>query len=86
VECSKREFQVESVRILLVLVGCVLFLSTSSLAQTSYGSIVGTVLDASSATIPGAAITLTNNRTGDRRVAQSNSDGAYEFPNLLPGS
>jgi hypothetical protein len=70
---------------LLTLAACVASIDKPAAAQTSYGSIVGTVIDASGATIPGAAITLTNNRTSDRRVAQSNSDGAYEFLNLLPG-
>ena len=83
---SKRKFHAGYAGTLLTLAACIAFLSRPTLAQTSYGSIVGTVIDASGGTIPGAPVTLTNNRTGDRRVAQSNSDGAYEFPNLLPGS
>ena len=40
--------------------------------------------DVSGSTVPGAAVSLTNNRTGDHRVVQSNSDGGYEFLNLPP--
>jgi hypothetical protein len=54
-------------------------------AQTFYGSIVGTATDASGASVPGADVTLTNTATADRRTAQSNGDGNYEFVNLVPG-
>ncbi|MDQ1472644.1 MAG: hypothetical protein QOJ99_4124, partial [Bryobacterales bacterium] len=54
-------------------------------AQTFYGSIVGTVSDASGSTIPDSAVTLTNSGTAERRTAQSNADGNYEFVNLVPG-
>ena len=53
--------------------------------QTIYGSIVGTVSDASGGVVPGATVTLTNNGTGERRTASTASDGAYRFMNLVPG-
>ncbi|MBV9405558.1 MAG: carboxypeptidase regulatory-like domain-containing protein, partial [Acidobacteriaceae bacterium] len=62
-------------------------LSTSLVwAQTSTGSIVGTVSDASGAAIPGASVTLTNTGTAERRTLTSDSSGNYQFVNLLPGS
>jgi len=54
-------------------------------AQTFYGSIVGTVTDASRAAIPGAAVTLINTGTSDHRAATTDSFGNYEFVNLVPG-
>ncbi len=55
-------------------------------AQTSYGSIVGTVSDASGAGIPGGAVTLTNLGTAERRPAVTDGDGNYRLVNLIPGS
>src|SRR5580700_6837764 len=55
-------------------------------AQTSYGSSVGTISDNSGAVVPGAAVTLTNIDTGDRRTATTNAGGDYQFVNLPPGN
>jgi hypothetical protein len=54
-------------------------------AQTTYGSIAGTVTDSSGAAIADAQVTLTNSATTEKRVAQSEADGLYTFVNLLPG-
>lgn len=54
-------------------------------AQTTYGSIAGTVSDPSGAAIADAQVTLTNLATSEKRVAQSEADGLYDFVNLLPG-
>ncbi len=63
-----------------------LALADSLRAQISYGSIVGTVVDTSGASMPDATVTLTNLATAERRTQQTNSDGNYEFANLLPGN
>ena len=55
-------------------------------SQTIYGSIVGTVNDASSAAVQGATVTLTNNGTGEHRNVVSAPDGSYRFVNLIPGN
>jgi hypothetical protein len=54
-------------------------------AQTVYGSIVGTVTDASGGAVPAAKVTLTNNGTNLRRAAAADATGNYQFLNLLPG-
>ena len=54
-------------------------------AQISNGSILGTVTDSTGGRVPGASVTLTNLATSDGRSAQSNTDGNYDFPNLVPG-
>ena len=54
-----------------------------ALAQSSTGSISGTVLDTAGAPLPGAAVTAKNTKTGAVRSATSNATGAFVFP-LLP--
>src|SRR3989442_7951624 len=54
-------------------------------AQTTYGSIAGTVSDVSGGAIADAQVTLTNVDTSEKRVQQSGTDGLYSFVNLLPG-
>ena len=49
-------------------------------------SLHGTVTDATGAVIPGASVTLINPSTGATRAVTSGPDGAYEFPQLLPGT
>lgn len=69
----------------LCFAACMTQLTLPLRAQISYGSIVGTVTDASGAVVPEATVTLTKIGTAERRIAQSNTDGNYEFVNLLPG-
>src|SRR5262245_28561173 len=63
-----------------------LLLTAPLSSQSFYGSVIGTVTDPSAARIPGAALTLVNTGTGERRAAISDEDGAYRFVNLVPGS
>ncbi len=74
-----------SVHKVVVVMSCLAFSSLPLLAQTSYGSIVGTVKDASGASIPDARVTLTNLGTSDARTAQTDGSGNYQFVNLQPG-
>jgi carboxypeptidase family protein len=55
-------------------------------AQTSYGSIVGTVTDSSGATVIGAKVTLKSIGTGTTENDMSRTGGNYSFINLNPGS
>ena len=55
-------------------------------AQTLYGSIVGNVTDAQGAVAPGVTLTATNTGTGSKVETVTDSDGAYTFRNLLPGT
>src|SRR6202163_2182323 len=55
-------------------------------AQTSYGSVAGTVTDASGASIADAEVTITNVASGEKRVQPAGSDGFYNFVNLVPGT
>lgn len=54
-------------------------------AQVLYGSITGTVTDASQSAVPGATVQAVNTGTGLTRAATTNEDGIYLFSDLQPG-
>jgi hypothetical protein len=65
---------------------CAAMLAGSLLrAQTTTGSVVGVVSDATTAAIPSASVSLTNTETSDRRVTETDGNGAYQFLVLPPG-
>src|SRR5262245_50710146 len=49
------------------------------IAQTSRGTVTGTIKDPNSAVIPGAAVTLTNTQTNVTRQTMTNAEGVYRF-------
>ncbi len=55
-------------------------------AQRLDGTIGGTVKDPSGAVIPGAAITVVSDQTGETRSVTASDAGYYSVPNLLVGS
>src|SRR5437762_2203663 len=73
-------------RTLTTIAACLTIFAASLTAQSSFGTIVGTVTDSSGAGIPGAAVSLSNIGTAERRVAQSDGNGSFQFVNLVPGS
>ncbi len=52
----------------------------SAYAQTSTGSVQGTVTDQSGAVVPSAQVELTNRDTGATQHTQTSSNGSYSFP------
>ena len=54
-------------------------------AQTSFGTILGSVADSSEAAIPKVTITVTNVQTGVARQTTTNEDGQYRIESLIPG-
>jgi hypothetical protein len=70
----------------LLLALCIILLSAPALrAQVLYGSLRGTVSDASGAVIPGAVVTVTNQGTGDARTIVTSGQGEYLALDLQPG-
>ncbi len=63
----------------LVLVALLLSLSLTAFAQTSRGTVTGTVTDPSGAVVSGATVDLTNKDTNQTRTATSNDAGVYRF-------
>ena len=55
-------------------------------AQALYGSIVGTVSDATGAGVPEATVKATDVGTGQARETQTNETGTYSFPTLPEGT
>lgn len=54
-------------------------------AQVLYGSIIGSVEDASGGLVPGATVTVTNKGTGATREVTTDDAGRYSVASLLPG-
>ena len=71
--------------VLTVLVAFVLLFSAVLHAQVQNGTIMGTVTDAKASVIPSADVTLTQTETNLVLHAQTNNEGAYSVPQLLPG-
>jgi hypothetical protein len=55
-------------------------------AQSVFGTITGTVTDASGSVIPNANVTAKNEASGDVRRSVTNGDGYYTFPSVPAGS
>jgi hypothetical protein len=53
-------------------------------AQSTYGSIIGTVKDASGAAIPNAMVKLDDLDENNSRQMRSDANGSYQFLNVLP--
>jgi hypothetical protein len=75
-----------SKRVLVGLLGCVMSSSICALAQSTFGSIVGTVKDQSGSVVPGASVTLVNVGSSATHTATSSASGNYEFLNLDAGT
>ncbi|MGA7625939.1 MAG: carboxypeptidase-like regulatory domain-containing protein [Candidatus Acidiferrales bacterium] len=54
-------------------------------AQSTFGSLSGTVVDASGSAVPVAQVTLTSTATGATQTFTTGPDGTYSFVNLQPG-
>jgi hypothetical protein len=70
---------------LTLLLALCLFSSAAAVAQTTFGSITGTVTDASGAAVPGAHIKATEKSSGYSYETQSNQEGNYTVPDLRQG-
>ncbi|HXH50085.1 MAG TPA: carboxypeptidase regulatory-like domain-containing protein [Terriglobia bacterium] len=61
-----------------------ILLSGALWAQSDFGTISGYIKDPSGATVPGAAVTVSN-QSGLRRQARTDASGFFSIPNLPPG-
>jgi hypothetical protein len=61
------------------------FYSRGAQAQTSNGTILGTITDSSGAVVPNAQITVKITETGREQSVTSDSAGGYTIPNLQVG-
>src|SRR5689334_10807109 len=72
-------------RIMWKLAGAVIFMPAALLAQSTFGTILGTVTDSSGAVVPQANITITNQGENISRTTLTDSQGNYEILNLKAG-
>ncbi|HMJ60170.1 MAG TPA: carboxypeptidase-like regulatory domain-containing protein [Bryobacteraceae bacterium] len=63
----------------------ILIASTTTWAQSTFGSVVGTVADSSGSPIAGTEVVLMNLGTSAKRTQPTNGEGLYQFLNLTPG-
>lgn len=61
---------------------CLLGSSIASAQLSTTGTITGTVSDSTGAAIPGAAVSILNESTGETRMATTNSDGTFSVVGL----
>jgi hypothetical protein len=71
---------------LLAIFVAALLLGHSALYGQATGNITGVVHDATGAIVPRATVVLTNQETGEKRTTTSNSDGAFAFAGVAPGT
>lgn len=62
------------------------FAAATVFAQTPTGEISGSVVDASGAIVSGAKVSVINPATNSQRLAESNNQGLFNVPALLPGT
>jgi hypothetical protein len=70
----------------LIAAAMVSFSSMPATAQVAGATLSGLITDSSGAAIANATVTTRNLGTGEVREVQTNGEGFYSLPNLLPGS
>src|SRR5689334_15783436 len=71
---------------LILAISCLLAVSQASRAQSTFGTVLGTVRDPSGSVVPMAKVDLLNTGTNVARSTLARSDGAYEFVNVDVGN
>ena len=68
-------------------VGLAVFAATAvpAEAQMLYGGLVGNVVDAQGAVVPGASVTIVNKDTNLTRETTTDAQGGYSFTNIQAG-
>lgn len=69
-----------------VLLTALVLAAAPAWAQTTTGSISGTITDESKAVLPGATVTITNTQTGAARTLTADDRGRYRAFNLPPAT
>ena len=72
-------------RMLALIALCLVTAFGTANAQSTFGSVVGTVTDASKGTLPNSTVTLTNNATGNTRTFTTTESGEFQFLSIEPG-
>jgi hypothetical protein len=75
-----------TVRILTILLLAMALFAGQVLAQSTFGTFVGTVHDPSGGVVAGSIVTVTNNDTAAKRSTITDKEGNYVLVNLEPGT
>lgn len=76
--------ETQSILVLILILGMI-SLAPALHAQATWGTITGYVTDPSGASVPGANVTVTEERTGIITKAMTDSTGLYVITHLAPG-
>ncbi|HQR36701.1 MAG TPA: TonB-dependent receptor [Blastocatellia bacterium] len=68
-----------------LLLTSLLLISLMAMAQSTFGTLLGTVKDSSGSVVPNATVKITNIDENTARTVQTNSNGDYEAVNTKPG-
>ena len=82
-ECFRVLLEFAAAASLAVVLG---LLPTTAASQVLYGSMTGTITDASGAAIPGATVTIKDEQTGLALIAVTDSTGTYNIRNITGGT
>ncbi|MGH9970868.1 MAG: TonB-dependent receptor [Pyrinomonadaceae bacterium] len=77
---------VQAIAAVLMFVAVILISSTMSWAQSSQGTIVGTVKDPDGANVSGAEVALVHPHQAVLRITSTDAGGKFTFDNVSPGS
>src|SRR6266851_6570998 len=78
---------IRGMALVILTIWCMLVHQPTKLcAQSTFGSIVGTVQDASGATMPAVAVKIRNLNDNTTRATFTDASGEYQLLNLRPGS
>ncbi len=69
-----------------VILGLLILLSFSALAQTTSGSLAGSVVDSQQAAVAGATVTVSDEARAFSQTATTDSSGRFVFPTLSPST
>jgi hypothetical protein len=76
----------KNIAVVVILLTTLFSFCAAGIAQVTTGSFQGTVRDASGAVVPGATVTITDTGKGTTSVKQTDADGSYNAPFLIPGT
>jgi len=73
-------------RSIFAMLSLTFLLSLAAFGQSDRGQISGLVTDVNGAVVPGAAVTVTNQKTGQSRTVTASEDGSFTAANLAPST
>ena len=74
------------IRLMCAVCALILFYLGTMYSQAVNGTLLGTILDATNASVAAAKVTITETSTGVSRFTTTNESGNYTFPDLHPGT